>query len=75
MRIICDALEKEGFGPSQVSADEAIRHLWWQKENHRTSPGQPTEKEAVDFSKIFQVQSSYLASWRAPFTVLPVITV
>eukprot|EP00117_Sycon_ciliatum_P020645 scpid4505/ scgid18331/ len=32
MRIIIEALEREGFGPTQATADEVIRHLWWKKE-------------------------------------------
>ena len=32
MKLIIAALEKEGFGPSQATTDEVIRHLWWKKE-------------------------------------------
>lgn len=33
MTLITEALDKEGFGPTQASADEVIRHLWWKKEH------------------------------------------
>ena len=32
MLIISEALEAEGYGPSQATIDEVIRHLWWKKE-------------------------------------------
>lgn len=33
MLIITEALEEDGYGPSQATADEVIRHLWWKKEH------------------------------------------
>jgi chromosome segregation ATPase len=39
MRMICESLESEGYGPSHVSADEVIRNLWWQKEHLRKNGG------------------------------------
>lgn len=32
MLIITEALEAEGYGPTQATVDEVIRHLWWKKE-------------------------------------------
>ena len=61
MNIICEALEGEGYGPSQVSADEVVRHLWWQRENLRKSGGvakdvSSTDPDSGDLSKQFEVR-------------------
>ena len=32
MLLIIEALEDDGYGPTQATADEVIRHLWWKKE-------------------------------------------
>ena len=39
MKLISAALEAEGYGPSQVSADEVVRHLWWEKERMKKALG------------------------------------
>ena len=33
MVLITEALEEEGYGPTQATVDEVIRHLWWKKEH------------------------------------------
>ena len=33
MILITEALGKEGFGPTQASADKVVRHLWWKNEH------------------------------------------
>ena len=58
MKLICAALEAEGYGPSQVSGDEVIRHLWWEKENMRKGSGKGggTGKDAAEnLPQLFQV--------------------
>ena len=35
MSLIIEALEEEGYGPTQATADEVIRHLWWKKEHSK----------------------------------------
>lgn len=36
MLLIIKALTEEGYGPSQATGDEVIRHLWWKKEHTRS---------------------------------------
>ena len=33
MLLIIEGLEDEGYGPTEATADEVIRHLWWKKEH------------------------------------------
>lgn len=44
MLIISEALEAEGYGPSQATIDEVIRHLWWRKEHVSTELKVANEK-------------------------------
>ena len=59
MKLICAALEAEGYGPSQVSGDEVVRHLWWEKENLRkgggSGKGGGAGKDAAEKEKLPQV--------------------
>ena len=61
MKLISAALEAEGYGPSQVSADEVVRHLWWEKEGMKKaigssgSTGEGTGQELENLPQLFQV--------------------
>ena len=35
MLVISEALERDGYSPSESTAEEVIRHLWWKKEHVR----------------------------------------
>ena len=64
MKLISAALEAEGYGPSQVSADEVVRHLWWEKESLKkavgSSTGDGTGQELEKLPQLFQVCAGWV---------------
>lgn len=63
MKLISAALEAEGYGPSQVSADEVVRHLWWEKERMKkalggNSTGEYGEQDLEKLPQIFHVRGA-----------------
>ena len=55
---ILEALEQEGYGPTQTTTDEVIRHLWMEKEHMKGQLQKMSESEkdvGGDHSKALQV--------------------
>lgn len=63
MILITEALEREGYGPTQATVDEVIRHLWWKKEHFykelQSSKETLTKVMGVDQWKQMQVGYSH----------------